>query len=155
MTLASYKVIGPRSRPYSDRALVRSSEMRRPRPGLSWSPRRCAIRQQYATYMRSRAWYLRREHWVGEWRRLGGGRDPVCLICGAPWTTRSDDLHHRSYSRLGHESFTDLIALCRSCHITLHQLLETNPEWRKRPREQATDVLVAELRRQQARRMGI
>ncbi len=33
--------------------------------------------------------------------------------------------------------------------------MEMNPEWRKRPHEQATDVLVAELRRQRTRRVGI
>ena len=148
-------MIAPSSRHYSKRARWRSSEMRKPRPGLSWSIRRRGIRDHYANYMRSRSWFVRRERWVGEWRSVEVGRDPFCLICGGPWTLRTGDLHHRNYSRLGHESFADLIALCRPCHSSLHHLMETNPEWHKRPREQATDALVAELRRGRTRSLGI
>jgi len=116
--------------------------VRDPRPGLAWFAKRLAIRRKYATYMDSPAWFDRRRSWIGEWAQVSG-TEPSCLVCGGTWS----DLHHRSYDRLGQEQTNDLIPLCRDCHDQLHARLERNPEWRKRPRPQATDALIAHMRR--------
>ena len=118
--------------------------MRDPRPGLPWSQGRVVRRAEYGSYMGSPAWFTRRERWLAERRSTHG--DPVCLVCGQPWALRSGDLHHRTYARLGAEAASDLIPLCRTCHTELHRLLESAPGWRRMPREQATNALVAVLR---------
>jgi hypothetical protein len=118
--------------------------MRDPRPGLPWSQGRVVRRAEYGSYMGSPAWFARRERWLAEWKSTHG--DPVCLVCGQPWALRSGDLHHRTYTRLGAEAASDLTPLCRTCHTELHRLLEGAPGWRRMPREQATDALVAVLR---------
>ena len=117
--------------------------MRDPRPGLAWSAKRLAIRRKYATYMDSPSWFARRERWIAEWEKSTGS-PPCCLACSGEWT----DLHHRTYDRLGREQWRDMIPLCRACHEELHARMEGNPEWRKRPRRQATDALVAHMHRQ-------
>lgn len=116
--------------------------MRDPRPGVVWSARRLATRRKYATYMGSAAWFARRRSWISRWTQITG-TEPSCLVCGGMWS----DLHHRSYARLGNERWCDLTPMCRACHDQLHARLETNPEWRKRPRQQSTDELVAHMRR--------
>jgi 5-methylcytosine-specific restriction endonuclease McrA len=92
--------------------------------------------------MDSPIWFARRKRWLAEWEKATGS-PPVCLACGGKWS----DLHHRSYDRLGNERWCDLVPLCRACHDQLHARLEGNSEWRKRPRPQATDALVAHMRR--------
>jgi 5-methylcytosine-specific restriction endonuclease McrA len=96
--------------------------------------------------MASRDWLARREAWREQWI-ASHGVDPVCQICGQPWTLSGSDLHHRTYARLGHEDESDLIPLCRRpCHERLHQILESNPAWLKTGRAHATDTIVARLR---------
>lgn len=120
--------------------------MRDPRPGLPWSRRRLRRRTDYATWMDSRAWLARRMAWRERWLATHG-TEPVCQICGKPWTLRRGALHHRSYARLGHEADSDLIPLCRRpCHNLLHQIFESHPAWRKEGRAHATDMIVARLR---------
>ena len=63
--------------------------------------------------------YLGSEHWaeVRAWAvKWAGSR---CMVCNA-----SDPLqvHHRTYERLGHESRTDVLALCERCHKKAHDL---------------------------------
>lgn len=120
--------------------------MRDPRQGLEWSRRRVDIRAAYSQYMASPAWYRRRERWREQWRDAHDGAEPACQVCGAEWTTRNGDLHHRSYARLGAEDWRDLMPLCRPCHSRLHAWLEHNPSWRRFPREEATDLIAAKLR---------
>lgn len=120
--------------------------MRDPRPGLPWSGARVAERRKYGDYMISRAWFRRREAWLEAWL-AAHGENPTCRVCDAPWTLRRGDLHHRTYARLGEERPEDLVALCRPCHTELHRLLEGAPGWRRLPREQGTDALIAVLRR--------
>jgi hypothetical protein len=124
--------------------------MREPRTGLPWSRARVLRRAGYAEWMRSPDWLLWRERWRGQWVERYGV-EPVCAICGEAWTLRRDDLHHRSYARLGHERPTDVTPLCRTCHHLLHRVLESGA-WRRTSREQATDLIVGTLRR--ARQFG-
>ena len=123
--------------------------MREPRPGIGWSTGRIARRGRYATWMSTPAWHNFRRGWLAWWVD-GQGREPICQACGSPWTLRDGDLHHRSYRRLGHEDYRDVIPLCRDCHTRWHTLFESNPAWQRLGRPLATDVLVAALRRRQS-----
>jgi hypothetical protein len=120
--------------------------MRSPRRELYWSVGRARRRFQYGTYMHSREWFGRRELWVEQFKATHEGRAPVCVVCGARWTLRRGDLHHRSYARLRAEQWRDLIPICRPDHRALHVLMEHDPAWRRIPREQATDLIVRYLR---------
>jgi 5-methylcytosine-specific restriction endonuclease McrA len=73
------------------------------------------------------------------------GVDPVCVVCGKPWTL-DDDLHHASYANLGHEPDTELVPMCRGCHEDLHQILDTSRAWRTMPRPAATTGIITILR---------
>ncbi len=97
--------------------------------------------------MSSPAWYRRRRLWLAEFREAAD-KDPVCVVCGEAWRLSHDDLHHRSYRRLGHEVFGDLVPMCRSCHARLHVLLDRNSEWKHFRHEQATDMLINYLRKE-------
>ena len=120
--------------------------MRDPRPGLAWSLGRLRRRVAYRDYMASPAWSARRRRWALTWTARHGG-PPSCLVCGARWRLNRDDLHHRSYARLGREADRDLIALCRRCHQVVHRVLESDRSWRRLDRAQATDLIVAALHR--------
>jgi hypothetical protein len=121
--------------------------VREPRAGLIWSTRRIRRRLAYGDYMASPEWFALREMWAKDWATRYGA-EPCCVICGAAWSLRHGDVHHRSYVRLGHEGRHDLLPFCRTCHNTLHQVLESNRSWRCLDRAQATDLIVAMLRRQ-------
>jgi 5-methylcytosine-specific restriction endonuclease McrA len=125
--------------------------MRDPRSGLVWSTGRLARRAAYCDYMASPQWFALRERWATDWRAHHGA-EPTCLICGDRWSLERDDLHHRTYARLGNEGSRDLIPLCRICHSALHRVLECNPSWRLLGRAQATDLIVTMLHR---RRLSI
>lgn len=60
--------------------------------------------------------YYRSWRWWGKrcqvWERAAG----VCEWCGAP----GHDAHHRSYKRLYSEPLSDLVLLCRRCHLRAH-----------------------------------
>ena len=120
--------------------------MREPRPGLAWSPGRLAHRRSYAQWMASSQWQTLRRRWATTWAATHH-HPPVCAGCDTPWDLRRDDLHHRSYQRLGHEHPTDLVAVCRTCHRRLHRIIESTPAWRRMPRTQATDHAIAHIRR--------
>lgn len=119
--------------------------MRDPRPGIAWSLGRVRRRAAYRDYMTRPAWFARRHRWVAE-QATRYGTEPCCLVCGGPWSLIHDDLHHRSYARLGHEAHGDLIPLHRACHRALHRILESDPSWRRLDRAQATDLIVVALR---------
>ena len=123
--------------------------MREPRLGVEWSPKRASIRRDYAKYVSSPAWYRRRRQWLAEHREVTG-EGPVCTACGQAWRLSHDDLHHRSYRRLGHELAQDLVPMCRPCHYRLHVLLDSNPEWKHVRHEQATDMLIAHMRKEKS-----
>ena len=119
-------------------------DMRKPRPGLLWSTRRLHRRAAYCNYMASQQWFALRELWAADWAERHG-TEPRCLVCDVGWAL-CDDLHHRTYERLGSEGRRDLIPLCRCCHGALHRMLETDRSWRRLDRAQATDLIVVTLR---------
>ena len=122
-------------------------DMRKPRLALSWSTRRLHRHAAYCNYMASQQWFALRERWAADWVEKHGSA-PHCLICGV----ECDDLHHRTYERLGNVALRDLIPLCRGCHGVLHRMLETDRSWRRLNRAQATDLIVVTLRRKAHKR---
>lgn len=119
--------------------------MRPPNPWARLTPLRRAYRNHYAAYMASPSWFERRRVWHAEHLRRTG-EEPVCVACGQPWTL-NDDLHHRSYRRLGHEAHEDLLPLHRMpCHERLHDALHRSPTWRRMNHARATDHLIARMR---------
>jgi 5-methylcytosine-specific restriction endonuclease McrA len=107
------------------------------------SQRRAARRHQYAAYLASPQWQARRRRWLRNQQRHG--IDPVCVVCGKPWTL-DDDLHHASYANLGHEPDSDLTPMCRGCHEALHRILDTSRAWRAMPWAAATTGIITILR---------
>jgi hypothetical protein len=114
------------------------------------SRRRAARRREYAAYLASPQWQARRRAWLRRYR-ASHGTDPACVVCGKPWTL-DDDLHHASYTNLGHEHDDDLIPVDRGCHEALHRILDTSRAWRAMPRTAATTGIIALIRQRSARR---
>lgn len=126
--------------------------MREPRAGIPWSRRRVDRRCLYAGWMASPAWRARRHQWRRSYLAAHGGAEPVCAVCGRPWTLADGHLHHRSYAHLGIEEDRDLIPLCPDpCHHLVHHIIESHPGWLRHGRGHATDMVIARL---QARHEG-
>jgi len=64
----------------------------------------------YVFYLRSPLWRLRRRVWIVR----AGGR---CALCGSRHRLT---IHHRTYTRLGHERRRDVTVLCWDCHHQHH-----------------------------------
>lgn len=82
-------------------------------------------------YLRSPAWFARRDRWLDEEEQACGG-ELQCAACMRPATRRQLELHHTDYAgvievdgkwRAG-EDHQDLVALHPYCHELLHRLLE-------------------------------
>lgn len=78
------------------------------RKGRRW--RRRKKKWTYLEYMQSAAWERKRQAAFAHHGR-------VCHKCGA---TSRLCVHHRTYSRLGHERMSDLVVLCKICHAAEH-----------------------------------
>lgn len=63
----------------------------------------------YRAYLRSAAWKRRRKAVIAR----QGGR---CMRCPNP----VQEVHHRTYKRIGREEPGDLVGLCRPCHLRHH-----------------------------------
>ena len=93
--------------------------------------RRSAWGNSYRTgYLRSPAWFARRDRWFSETRAL---RIPLlCAACARPATPNELELHHLDYRGvirtergwLSRERYDDLVALHPLCHDLLHRLIE-------------------------------
>lgn len=102
--------------------------------------------------MRSKAWRDTRAAWWATYDKKY--RNRCCYVCGIPQSqtaTRSLDLHHVTYERLGKERFNDIRACCRPCHDIITK------RWRARKRTgltltllQLTDQVRAEKRKRVA-----
>lgn len=72
----------------------------------------------YSTYQE----YLNSPHWLDIKKRYMAYLNtqkqiPACACCKSKFRL---SLHHKTYKRLGHENFGDLIMLCSECHEKLH-----------------------------------
>lgn len=112
--------------------------------GISPALRGPAGRRRYKAYMNSPAWWRRRQTWWDtETRRLGEA--PSCAGCRTKFTLATADLHHHTYERLGAERHQDLVALCRSCHEFVHEVIGFK-SMRRVSRTAATITAVRALR---------
>jgi 5-methylcytosine-specific restriction endonuclease McrA len=56
------------------------------------------------------------------WKQLSSeykAKFPICEVCRHNPSTQ---VHHKTYKRLFHEQYWDLIAICESCHRKKHDL---------------------------------
>jgi hypothetical protein len=77
--------------------------------------------------------YLLTEHWKTLIYTLAR-EDERCEICNTPhWhitkngerkLVRAFAWHHMNYDSLGHESRSDLMRLCKRCHMMCHRILQ-------------------------------
>lgn len=63
--------------------------------------------QGYVDYLASPEWQAKRRRAL----MLAGHK---CEVCGA---TKGLEVHHLSYEYLGEEDDSDLVALCKTCHV--------------------------------------
>lgn len=72
--------------------------------------------EEYKKYMLSPEWETMKQV-----RKEIDGFRCVCCGRGEDRTRRGLQVHHISYTRLGHEDpFNDLVTLCGSCHKKIH-----------------------------------
>lgn len=115
--------------------------------GTSLGRKRGRSRKAYTGFLRSGAWFRRREAWFTA--RRAEGVEPACQGCG----TRLDetgtlDLHHVSYARVGQERNEDLWPFCRRCHEWIHEVFDRRAgDLRGWDRRQATIWATVQLRR--------
>ncbi|MEY9853501.1 5-methylcytosine-specific restriction protein A [Leifsonia sp. EB41] len=96
------------------------------------SNRRRPVRDNtYRTqYLRSGAWFARRDRWFLE-EAIGNG-EIRCALCLGAGSSRSLELHHLDYRGVtqtphgwaAHEQHDDLTALHPRCHEYVHQLID-------------------------------
>lgn len=128
--------------------------MRELNPWARRSNGREAHRQRYAAYMRSTAWFKRRERWSDDAAGLlsEGSGGIACLGCRQGWKVERDDLHHLTYARLGNEAHADLWPLCRTCHTRIHSLLTSTRSWRRLTRLQANFLALEHVQNERTER---
>lgn len=68
----------------------------------------------YREYLRTPEWKRRRYYHL----KSTGYH---CQVCNAAAKQKRLNVHHRKYTTLGNESFTDLIVLCEDCHGLFHR----------------------------------
>ena len=69
----------------------------------------------YYQYLKSDLWKQKKaQFWASGYFKKG----KYCMACKAK--NLPLEVHHRSYKRLFKEHLTDLMALCRKCHQTVH-----------------------------------
>ena len=76
----------------------------------------------YETYLWSREWKQR----ANEAKQRAGWQ---CALCEE---TKSLEVHHRTYQRVGRERPSDLVVLCWRCHRRHHGTLEATMEKQRR-----------------------
>ena len=69
------------------------------------------MNKEYKDYLKTSDWKERRKELLEE-----AGNE--CNVCGAS----ANILHHLNYDNLGFEELeTDVVAVCNSCHMELHE----------------------------------
>ncbi len=84
-------------------------------------------------YLRSVAWFRRRDRWFAEQETRTD--ELRCVVCGRPATRRRLELHHLDYARvtsigtrwIAGETHEDLCAMHPSCHDAVHRVLDSDP----------------------------
>lgn len=114
--------------------------------------RRTGLKNLYRQeFLRSPAWFARRDQWFH--RHARAGLTP-CAACRIRDTKEHLELHHRDYHGVqiirgtwqAREDDADLIALHPYCHELLHRLIDRDEVLaRYRTRQQASDHALAAL----------
>jgi len=63
--------------------------------------------------------YLESPHWL-KFKKAYYAKKRFCVICT---TDKQLNLHHVTYHRLGKERQSDVLPLCRPCHVNVHEYL--------------------------------
>lgn len=110
-------------------------------------------------YLRSPGWFARRREWFEDFVEIAG-TVPFCYVCHMTRTQLGGlDLHHLSYEGVGrdhrnrwvaNEDHLDLIPLCRQCHTDVHSRLDDGKTYYGWSRENASFVIIRDLRTQLA-----
>lgn len=119
--------------------------------------------EDYREYLRSDQWAARRREWFHDCR--AAGFEPACQVCTATLTARGSlDLHHVSYEGVSHdphtgrwaadETDTDLLPMCRACHMELHKRMDAPRAYLGWDRRRATVYIAAQMRRRLEREKG-
>lgn len=72
-----------------------------------------------------RDYYLQTAHWKIKRLQAIQEADGFCEFCGSSYCL---EVHHRTYENLGYEDLDDLMTLCHSCHMELHEELKETGE---------------------------
>lgn len=106
-----------------------------------------------AGFLRSPAWFARRDRWFRA--RAATGHPIVCALCDAAGDQRSLELHHLDYAGVvkgargwrSLERDEDLVPLHPACHEVLHRLIDRDTVLsRQRTRRDATVIALALLK---------
>lgn len=104
-------------------------------------------------YLRSGAWFARRDKWFAE--ELTRRGSITCAACGREAPKRRLELHHLDYDRVsledgrwhGQEAHEDLVSLHSYCHELLHRLIDRDSVLsRNRTRRAASHLALERLR---------
>ena len=66
---------------------------------------------KYKRYLRSKKWRKKKKECIEFYGEF-------CFMCGK--YSKRLQIHHLSYSNIGNESMSDLMALCSRCHKLIH-----------------------------------
>lgn len=104
-------------------------------------------------FLRSRAWFARRDRWFADEASLG--RALACAGCGRAACKKQLELHHLDYMGVlleqgrwqALEAHEDLVPMHPYCHDLLHRLLDRDAVLsRNRTRRAASDLALERLR---------
>ncbi|MEV5072709.1 hypothetical protein MRBLMI12_004372 [Microbacterium sp. LMI12-1-1.1] len=104
-------------------------------------------------FLRSRAWFARRDRWFRD--QTARGIPLECAACGQPADKHHLELHHLDYTGMSStngrwlalEAHEDLMPLHPYCHDLLHRLIDRDPVLSgNRTRRDATHVALQRLR---------
>jgi 5-methylcytosine-specific restriction endonuclease McrA len=93
----------------------------------------------YVRYLASKTWAARRARYFRT-------HEKMCRACGArSGPRRAIHLHHLTYERLGKERNADLLPLCKTCHLAVHDFHRANRH--RYDLAKATELVVRRKRR--------
>lgn len=104
-------------------------------PGFALNTGKRSTEMKRNTINDKREWYrteyLKSDHWKSlKARKLV--QNPNCSGC---WSNAHLDVHHIRYRNLYDVDLSDLLTLCRACHIKEHERLRAKKkEWKKHKR---------------------
>ena len=103
-------------------------------------------------FLRSPAWFARRDRWFRKQDRLG--LPSACAVCGEVAPAASLELHHLDYRGVSivanqwraFEHYDDLVPMHRSCHDLVHRLIDRDTVLaRQRTRRDASAIAITRV----------